>query len=256
MMQDFPPWLDRTRLLLGDQAAQTLAGAAVYVFGLGAVGSYCTEALARCGVGRLRLVDFDTVKPSNINRQLLALHSTVGVPKAELAAMRVRDINPEAVVEACQAFAHDDTLAGLLEPRPALLIDAIDSLNPKVALIAAAHARGIPVYSAMGAATRLDAGRVSFGPLFAAGGGCPLVRLVKKRLRRRGITNGDLWCVWSDEPPRKDAVAAPEDGEYERGRARRVLGSIATLTGIFGLRLAHQAILRISGTDNNYAADV
>lgn len=226
----------------------TLTQARICVFGLGAVGSYAVEGLARAGVGRFRLVDFDTVKESNINRQLYALHSTLGQEKAVLAAARVLDINPEAEVKAEIAFAHAETLAALLSPRPDLVIDAVDSLNPKVEILAACAALDIPVFSALGAATRLDADRVRFGPLFESMG-CPLGRLLRKRLRKRGV-EGDFWCVYSEEPRNLEAVFEPdsEDGEeWERGRKRSVLGSVSTITGIFGLRLAHEAVLRLAG---------
>lgn len=243
-------WLDRTRILLGGDAMARLARSRVCVFGLGAVGGYAAEALARSGVGMLRLVDFDVFKDSNRNRQLLALRSTLGRAKVEVAAERILDINPAAAVEPVRAFAHDDTLDGLLAGNPDLIVDAVDSLNPKVAIIRAGAARGVPVFSALGAATRLDAGAVDFAPLFAARG-CPLGRLVKKRLRRSGIEGGDLWCVYSREDRNADAVRDPEDdgdenAAFDRGRRRRVLGSLSTITGIFGLRLAHEAIVRLS----------
>lgn len=247
-------WLGRTRILLGGEAVSRLARARVYVFGLGAVGSYVTEALARSGVGFLRLVDFDAVKASNINRQLLATHSTLGRPKAELAAERARDINPAAVAEPVVAFAHVETLPELLAGGPDVVVDAVDSLNPKTEIVAAAMGMGLPVYSSLGAATRLDADAVRFGPLFEARG-CPLGRLLRKRLRRRGIEGGEAYCVYSDEPRRKEAVLRPgeggggdgsEDGEYERGRRRDMLGSMATITGMFGLRLGHEVILRLA----------
>ncbi len=239
-------WLARTEILLGREAVERLARARVYVFGLGAVGSYAVEGLARSGIGMLRLVDFDQFKPSNLNRQLYALNSTIGQSKAEVAASRVRDINPAAEAEARIAFAHADTLGELLSGSPDLVVDAVDSLGPKVEILAAAAALNVPVFSAMGAATRMDAGAVKFGPLFDAIG-CPLARLVKKRLRKRGV-EGDIRCVYSDEPRRLDAVREPgrETDEYRRGRRRSVLGSMATLTGIFGLRLAHEAALRLA----------
>ncbi len=244
-----PAWLARTRLLLGDTALARLAAARVCVIGLGAVGGYVVEGLARSGVGKLRLVDFDVISESNLNRQMLALHSTLGKDKAEVAAARVRDINPGAEVEAHKAFAHDETLPELLQGVD-LLVDAVDSLAPKAAVIAAGWERGLPVYSALGAATRVRGEMLEFGGLFAAKG-CPLGRLVRKRLRRRGIEAGDLWCVYSreernlmaSEPATRDHLS--EIG-YKRGRERTILGSMATLTGLFGLRLAHEVVLRIT----------
>lgn len=249
---DEDEWLTRTRVLLGDAALERLARSRVYLFGLGAVGGYVAEGLARSGVGMLRLVDFDVFKDSNRNRQLLALRSTLDRPKVEVAAERIRDINPRATVEAVRAFAHDDTLGELLSGGPDIIVDAIDSLNPKTAVIRAGHELGTPVFSALGAATRLDAGAVDFAPLFEARG-CPLGRLVRKRLRRRGVEGGDLWCVYSREERNRDAVREPEEDErdeereFNQGRRRRVLGSLSTITGIFGLRLAHEVILRLCG---------
>ena len=244
-------WLQRTETLLGAEAMERLGRARVYIFGLGAVGSYAVEGLARTGVGMLRLVDFDTIKESNRNRQLYALRSTLGLAKTDVARSRVLDINPDCRVEAVREFAHAGSLEALLDGGPDLIVDAIDSLNPKVDLIQAGVKLGVPVFSALGAATRLDCGAVRFGKLFGTKG-CPLGRLVRKRLRRRGVDDGDLWCVYSDEDRNLDAVrerGTEEPGdeeEYRRGRDRRVLGSIATLTGIFGLRLAHEAVLRLA----------
>lgn len=239
-------WLDRTRLLLGDDAVDRLQSAKVYVFGLGAVGSYAVEGLVRSGIGFLRLVDFDLIKPTNRNRQLYSLESTNGLAKTEVAAARAKDINPDIAIETRAEFAHAETLPRLLDGQPDLVIDAIDSLAPKTELIAAAAQLGMPVFSALGAATRQNADAIRFAPLFDAVG-CPLGRLIRKRLRRRGV-EGDLWCVYSSEPRNSAAVAEPEDeeGEYKRGRSRTVLGSMATITGMYGLRLAHEAVLRLS----------
>lgn len=242
-------WLGRTEVLLGRQAMELIEKSRVYVFGLGAVGSYAVEALARAGVGTFRLVDFDVVKESNINRQLYALRSTMDRPKVDVAAERVLDINQNARVEARNVFAHADTLGELLAGEPDLVIDAVDSLNPKTEIIAAASALGIPVFSALGAATRTDAGAIAFGPLLQAKG-CPLGRVLRKRLRRRGI-EGDLWCVYSTEPRNTDAVREPEEDadDYRRGRSRNVLGSLSTMTGLFGLRLAHETVMRLGGVE-------
>lgn len=246
-------WRDRTVRLLGPEAAARLAAARVCVFGLGAVGSYAVEGMARAGVGRFRLMDFDTFKASNLNRQLYALRSTLGRAKAVVAAERVKDINPDATAEAVEAFAHADTLDELLAGKPDLVIDAIDSVNPKTEVIAACARLDLPVFSAMGAATRLDPEAIRFAPLYEVKM-CPLARQIRKRLRRRGV-DGDLWCVYSQEDRNLDAVAGPEsgtapgeEGEYERGRARGVLGSMSTITGMFGLRLAHEAVMRLAGS--------
>jgi tRNA A37 threonylcarbamoyladenosine dehydratase len=228
-----------------------LASSTVCVIGLGAVGGYAVEGLARAGVGMVRLVDFDVIRESNINRQLLALRSTLGRPKADVAAGRVLDINPDIRVDVRREFADAGAMPSLLDGVD-ILIDAVDSLTPKIDIIHAGAIAGTPVYSSLGAATRLDADALRFGPLFSAKG-CPLGRLVRKRLRRRGIEGGDLWCVFSGESRNLDAVRDPEEeqpdgaGEYRRGRRRTVLGSLPTVTGLFGLRLAHEATLRLAG---------
>ncbi len=244
-----PAWLSRTRLLLGETALERLAAARVCVIGLGAVGGYVVEGLARSGVGKLRLVDCDAINESNLNRQMLALHSTLGKDKAEVAAARVRDINPQAEVEAVTTFAHDETLPELLQDID-LVVDAVDSLAPKAAVIAAGWERGLPVYSALGAATRVRGEMLEFGALFSAKG-CPLGRLVRKRLRKRGISGGDMWCVYSREERNLAALEPPQVDNgggigYKRGRERTLLGSMATITGLFGLRLSHEVVLRIS----------
>lgn len=233
----------RTELLLGAQGLRRLRESFVLVCGLGAVGGYAVEGLARAGVGRLRLIDFDVVSESNLNRQLYALHSTIGQRKAGLARARVLDINPSCNVEARETFINADTIPALFEDGPDLLIDAIDSLGPKVALLAHAVRSGVPAFSSMGAALRRDPAKITFGDISETIH-CPLARLVRKRLRRLGIASG-VRCVYSTElmpddvAARMDEDATPHTG---RGRVRQALGSLPTLTGIFGLRLATAAI--------------
>lgn len=229
----------RTRLLLGDAAMEALAGARVTIVGAGAVGGHVIEALARSGVGHLRIVDSDTVHESNLNRQLLALESTLGQPKAGLAAARVRDINPACEVEALRLFVNADTYDTVLEPAPDALVDAIDSLNPKVGLIEAGVQRGLAVFSSMGAARHLDPAAIQVADLRATKQ-CPLARSVRIRLHRRGIRTG-VTCVYSTEPAPM-ALDEPEEVQDPPGRPRQPMGSLATITGIFGLTLAHAVI--------------
>lgn len=236
----------RIRRLLGNDKMNRLHEAHVAVIGLGAVGGYALEGLARAGVGHLRLVDFDRVSPSNINRQLLALESTVGLFKADLAKARVLDIHPACQVESCIRFVHHDTMDETLAPPLDLVVDAIDALNPKLALLTACVERKIPVISSMGAAMRTDPSKVTVGPL-AHTRHCPLARLVRKRLRREGV-DISFPCVYSTElvdnatliPPEEDAETDPHF--HGKGRKRHILGSLPTLTGIFGLMLANTAI--------------
>ena len=235
-------WYARTELLLGEAALARLAAARVVVCGLGGVGSFAVEALARAGVGHLRLVDHDGVGPSNLNRQLYALRSTLGRPKAEVAAERVRDINPECEVEPCVAFIHHDTLPGLLEPRPDGVIDAIDSVSCKVALLSAAHRQGIPIISAMGAGGRRDSSQLRAGDLSATRL-CPLAARVRKELRKVGIATG-IRCVYSLEPADNTRPANPLDFEPHRGpgRQRRPVGTLSYMPAMVGLKVAEEML--------------
>jgi tRNA A37 threonylcarbamoyladenosine dehydratase len=211
--------------------------------GLGAVGSYATEALTRAGVGHLRLVDHDIIRPSNLNRQLFALHSTVGRPKVEVALERVRDINPACDAEGLRVFCHVETHDQVLAGPPDLVVDAIDGLLPKLELLRAVTERGIPVISSMGAATRTDPQAVRIGKLSQVVG-CPLARRLRQFLERREVTT-DIPCVYSLQPADRRFRREPEakvEGELERGRARQTLGSLPTLTGLFGLTLANEAL--------------
>ena len=234
----------RTELLLGRETVEKLSKATVVVAGLGAVGSYAVEALARSGIGNLRLADMDTLKKSNINRQLYALESTLGRSKASEAAKRVRDINPSCSVSPLQIFVHTDTMEYLLEEPVDFVIDAIDSLNAKIGLLTAAYKQKIPIVSSMGAALRTDISKIKTADIFDTRS-CPLAKLVRKRLRNRGVGRG-ISCVYSTETV-TFAYSEPgennrEGAEYERGRKRRILGSLPTIPGIYGLMLAHLVI--------------
>ncbi len=221
----------------------------VTIVGLGAVGGYAAEGLARAGVGRLRLVDFDTIQKSNINRQILALEDSLGHLKVEVAKERIGLINPECQVEALPLFAAEETLDEILSPAPDVLIDAIDSLNPKIQLLVGAHTRNIRTYSSMGAALRTDPEKIKTGDIMHSNH-CPLAKTVRNRLRRQGVTGG-IQCVYSTEkvtfnyqgPEKTDRPASIYEA---RGRDRNVLGSLPTITAIFGLILANAVILQIS----------
>jgi tRNA A37 threonylcarbamoyladenosine dehydratase len=232
--------------MLGDEAMESLAGSFVVIAGLGAVGGYAVEALARAGVGRLRLVDFDVVCPTNINRQIFALQSTVGKKKTEIAAGRVKDINPFCRVETLDCFIHSDTIDKVLADGPDLVIDAIDALAPKVELICALKERNISGISSMGAALRDDPTLIRYGILSKVNY-CPLAAAIRKRLRRREVPL-DVRCVYSVQPPIRQAQAPPASTEDNvlhggrRGRPRNTLGSLPTITAIFGLTIANEAI--------------
>lgn len=234
-----PPQFSRGEILIGAEGVARLAACHVFVAGLGGVGSWCAEALARAGVGRLTVVDMDTVAVSNINRQLPALLSTVGRSKAEVMAERIRDINPDCRLAVLTDFLTPENIPGLLPDDADYVIDCIDSLNCKVALIVAARQRGLAVAASMGAGNKLDVTRVKVSDISRTEVD-PLARLVRKRLKRQGVDKGVL-CVWSDESGRPPLP--PE--AVSQGRARAVNGTIAYLPPLFGMMLAGAVIQRL-----------
>ncbi|MEA3276630.1 MAG: tRNA threonylcarbamoyladenosine dehydratase [Pseudomonadota bacterium] len=238
---DSAPIWERTRIIVGDAGVGRLRSARVLVAGLGGVGSFAAEALARAGIGHLTLADFDLVAPSNLNRQLVALGSTVGRKKVEVMGERVRDINPECRLTLMDRFLHADEMPELLAPGFHFVVDAIDSLNSKIALIATAREEGIPVACSMGAGGRTDPSRIRIGDVMDSDV-CPLAREVRRRLRRRGVSRGVL-AVWSDEPPCAPLPPEPTD----RGRPRSVNGTVSYLPALFGMTLAGVVVHRLLG---------
>jgi len=238
----------RTKRLLGERSFAHLSTAHVAVIGLGAVGSYTVEGLARAGIGRLTLVDFDDIQLSNINRQLYALDSTINQPKTMVARNRVLDINPRCHVEALKLFADQHSIVEVLRENPDIIIDAIDSLNPKTQVLTASVRHGVTTLSSMGAALRTDPSLIKVDDISRTKN-CPLARRVRKRLRSNNIEKG-ITCVYSTENVSYE-YQAPEPREAilphtDRGRERRTLGSLPTLTGIFGLLLANETILKLT----------
>jgi tRNA threonylcarbamoyladenosine dehydratase len=242
----------RSRLLLGDAALKRLEESRVIVVGLGAVGGYAVEGLARSGVGSLMLIDFDTVCPTNINRQLYALESTVGKRKTEVAAARVRDINPRCRVETKSVFVDAENVAEVLATSPQLVVDAIDSLGPKVSLLAECWRRDVPVVSSMGAARRRDPTRIVVGDIFDTTE-CPLARQIRRRLKRMGVGRG-IRCVYSTERVGTEGLGPEESQSGDRGRPRRTLGSLPPITGIFGLTLAALGIEVLLGEPASWSS--
>lgn len=239
----------RTAALLGADKFERLKQSSVMVVGLGAVGGYALEALARSGIGKLILVDFDKVDETNINRQILALGSTVGQSKAQLAAARVRDINPDCRVEVREVFVNDQTLPELLSEPVDFVVDAIDSLNPKCSLMEALANRNIPFVSSMGAALKTDTSRIRMQRLDKTSN-CHLARFVRKRLKRRGVDIGKILCVASDEQVDLPETALfMEENSLPAGntRQRHTMGSLPTITAIFGLMIANAVILSLAG---------
>lgn len=225
----------RTEMLLGPEAMDRLAHARVAVFGIGGVGGYVVEALARSGVGALDLVDKDEVALSNLNRQIIALHSTVGRPKAEVAAERVKDINPDCSVTVWKTFFLPETKVQFDFSQYDYVVDAIDTVAGKLSLIESAKAAGVPVISAMGAGNKLDPTGFQVCDLFETSFD-GLARVMRKECRKRGIHA--LKVVWSDEDPLSPDT--PEEGN-DPGR-RSTPGSIAFVPSVVGLILAGEVV--------------
>lgn len=235
-------WDCRTRTLIGDDAADRLAAASVLVVGVGGVGGYVAEMLARSGVGHLTLVDADIVSVSNLNRQPIALRSSLGKPKVEEYVCRFADINPELKVDALNLFLTPGE-AGELLGRGAFdyVADAIDTVAPKAALLAECLARRIPVVSSMGAGGRTDPTRVICTDLWKTRDD-GLARAVRLRLRRMGLKGRRLDVVASTEPPRQAPLV-----EVNTANKRTSPGSIATVPATFGIFMAAKIINSIAG---------
>jgi tRNA A37 threonylcarbamoyladenosine dehydratase len=234
----------RTELLIGKEPVKKLARAHVMVIGLGAVGSYAIEGLARAGVGRISIVDFDTVRLSNFNRQLYALEPNLNRYKVDVARERIEQINPHCSVQPFRMFVDGKNAAVLLERDTDVIIDAFDSLSPKVHFMAACVKAGKNLISCLGAASRMDPFSLRIGDISETTN-CPLARMIRKKLHKLGIHEG-IRCVFSVEPPKKSVIGAePEAGEYLRGRPRRPIGSISYVVGIVGLMAAGDAISQI-----------
>jgi tRNA A37 threonylcarbamoyladenosine dehydratase len=213
------------------------------VAGLGGVGGHAAEALGRAGIGTLTLVDHDVVAESNLNRQIVALRSTVGRPKAEVMAQRLRDINPELDVRVCTDFIRPENVDRLVgADRLDYVADCIDTVASKTALIAACLDRGIPVVSSMGAGGRLDPTRIHVTRLNQTYG-CGLARAVRARLKALGL-RPDAMAVFSDEVPQEGAVRQSSAGSTP-GRVRPVTGTISYMPALFGLTLAGVIISRL-----------
>lgn len=225
--------LSRTALLLGGAAMERLAAAHVAVFGLGGVGGHAAEALARSGVGTLTLVDGDTFSVSNLNRQLFATRATVGMPKVDAAAERLLAIDPELNINRRQEFFTPENAADFDFAAYDYVVDAIDNVTAKIALIIAAQAAGTPIISCMGAGNKLDATRFEVADIYQTSV-CPLAKVMRRELKKRGVTA--LKVVYSREEPLA-AVAADEAAP-----GRHAPGSCAFVPAVAGLILAGEAV--------------
>lgn len=233
-------WKQRTRLLLGEEKSERLRQAHVLVVGVGGVGAYAAEMLCRAGVGRLTLVDADTVQPTNINRQLPALHSTLGQPKVEVLAARFRDINPEVELTVLPVFLKDENIPQLLDAaRYDFVVDAIDTLAPKCHLITEALRRRIKIVSSMGAGAKSDITQIRFADIWDTYH-CGLSKAVRKRLQKMGIRH-KLPVVFSTEQADPKAVLLTDD---ERNK-KSTCGTVSYMPAVFGCYLAEYVIRRL-----------
>ena len=239
----------RTELLLGKPALNTLRRSRVAVFGIGGVGSFTVEALARAGVGRFLLVDDDLVCLTNLNRQLIALHSTVGQPKVEVMAERVRDINPDAEVETFKTFYLPENADSFDLSRCDTIVDAVDTVSAKVELAVRASQAGVPIISCMGAGNKLDPTRFEVADLFETSV-CPLCKVMRKEVKRRGVER--LKVVYSKEAPlmpvETEAISCRHHCVCPKGATRtctvrhRVPGSVSFVPSVAGLIIAGEVI--------------
>ena len=241
-----PDQYSRTRLLLGDEGADRLREAHVALFGLGGVGGYAAEALARAGIGHIDLIDNDTVSLTNLNRQLLALHSTVGQYKVDAAAARIKDIDPIIEVRTFKTFYLPETADQFDFAQYDYVLDAIDTVTGKLALMQQARDAGVPVISCMGTGNKLDATGFKVADISKTSG-CALARVIRKECAKRGITG--VKVVYSEELPLEVENDAEEMAQSrEAGSSRRSLpGSTPFVPGVAGLIMAGQVIRDLSG---------
>ena len=230
--------------LIGNEKINILREKKVTVAGLGAVGGFAAEALARCGIGCLTLVDFDLIEVSNINRHIGALDSTVGRAKVDVMGERIKDINPLCAVNKINIFADKDSFDTIFAEKPDMVIDAIDSLGPKADLLTYCVANKIPVVSSMGAALKKDPSKIKIADISETDV-CPLASKLRSYLKKKGITEG-VTVIYSTEPAIKTGLSRNLEEETEssgtRERVKKILGSYPIVTAMFGLYAAHAAI--------------
>ena len=234
-------WLERTELLLGKERLEKLKNTHVLVVGLGGVGAYAAEMLCRAGVGKLTIIDADTVHASNRNRQLIALKSTEGKSKIQLVAQRLRDINPEIILISHEVFLRDQRTAELLETKFDYIVDAIDTLVPKMFLIEAALDQKIPIISSMGSGGKMDPSQIQISD-FSKTYNDKLARMLRKRMHKRGI-HGGFKVVFSPEQTNKEAIKFVENEENKK----TTVGTISYMPPLFGSFMAAEIIREIAG---------
>ena len=229
-------WLERTELLLGSEKLERLRHKHVLVVGLGGVGAYAAEMIARTGVGRMTIVDGDKVNISNINRQLLATCSQLGRPKAEVMAARLRDINPNIELTVINEFVKDERMEQLLDNEYDYVIDAIDTISPKVFLILHCLNRNLKIVSSMGAGGKTDPSKIGVADISKTYN-CKLAKSIRKRLHRKGVDKG-VTVVFSSELTDKSAVIEIDDEENKKS----TVGTISYMPALFGIHCAAKVI--------------
>ena len=232
----------RSAMLLGEEGVDRLAAAKVLLFGVGGVGGYVAEALGRCGIGAITLVDKDTVSVSNINRQIIALHSTVGQPKVEVMRRRLADINPDCAVTALETFYLPENAQDIPFEGYDYIIDAVDNVSAKLSIIQRAVEAGIPVISCMGTGNKLHPEQLRIADI-ADTKTCPLARVMRRELRARGIHH--IKVLYSEEEPRKSRIAVPAD----EVSGRTPPGSISFVPSAAGLLIAGAVVRELTGED-------
>ena len=232
-------------MLLGEERLNLLASSSVAVVGLGGVGGMAAEMIARAGVGRILLLDADVVSPSNRNRQIIAFESTTGKAKAQLVAARLKDINPEAELQVAEVFLTEGNVESVITPfAPDFVIDAIDTLAPKLALISFCCKNGIPLVSSMGAGAKYDMTKVRITDVSKTFN-CPLAYVVRKKLRKMGISKG-FKAVFSEELPDGGAIVEMDAAEQAAvPHKKSQAGTISYLPAAFGCACAQAAILHL-----------
>lgn len=235
----------RIARFIGENNVNKLSEKKVFVAGAGAVGGYAIEMLVRCGIGEITIADFDTVSESNINRQIIALHSTVGCLKTEVMQKRILDINPNCNVHSITERLTEENVSSLIQGTD-IVLDCIDSVKDKIALLTKAYAENIPTISSMGAALRKDSSLIRSGDIMDTWG-CPLAKQVRSGLRKNGIGKG-IECIFSPEKVNFKYIQPDEDPDAENdesGRKRLVLGSLPYITAIFGAKMAELALRKL-----------
>lgn len=229
-------FLQRTELLIKEKGIKTLSNANVLVVGIGGVGSYAAEALVRAGIGNITIVDGDTIDKTNINRQLLALNSTIGQSKTAVLKNRLVDINPELNITTIATFQNPDKIAALIDPKYDWVVDCIDSIQPKINMLVAAKRKHIKIVSAMGAGGKMDISKVKVTDIHNTKQ-CLLARKIRKELNKKGVHKG-IRTVYSTEAQDLSSLALTDGSDYKRS----YYGTISYMPAVFGLYAAAEVI--------------